>query len=349
MMDAIFQILDNNMANQSILRWGILGAARVNERLLPAIVATSNAKLIAVASRRPGAAAEVVAKYAPDQTDIITLDDPNELLTHADIDAVYLPMANEEHTQWAIKAIEQGKHVLIEKPMALSVTDIDMIESAALKHNVTVMEGFMYVFHPQHDAVQKLIDSGIIGKVRTVKTSFSFPMKTARLYRIDRSIEQGGGAMWDIGPYAIHTARKWFDFDPIAVVAMAQLNDNGADISFSGVLDYSDGRYAQFDMSFARARRSEYEIIGTLGGIKCETVWNNPDDLPLVSWWTDTGERQQLQLSAANHFNLEIEHFSECVLNGKQTALSIIDAKVNCQVIVAAIESATTGNRVDLG
>mgnify|MGYP000544723765 CR=1 FL=1 len=336
------------MANQSILRWGILGAARVNERLLPAILAAPNAKLIAVASRRAGAAAEVLAKYAPEQTDVLTFDKPEQLLTHADIDAVYLPMANEEHTQWALKAIEQGKHVLIEKPMALSVADIEQIEAAALKHNVTVMEGFMYVFHPQHNAVQDLIESGVIGEVRTVKTSFSFPMKPARLYRINRDIEHGGGAMWDIGPYAIHTARKWFDSDPVAVVAMAQLNDSGADVSFSGVIDYSDGRYAQFDMSFERARRSEYEIIGTLGGIKCETVWNNPNDLPRILWWTDTGEQHQLELAAANHFDLEIEHFGECILHGKKTALSIQDAKDNCNVIVAAIESATAGVKVEL-
>jgi len=336
------------MTNQSVLRWGILGAARVNERLMPAIVEASNAKLIAVASRRQGAAAEVLAKYAPQETDVLALDDPEQLLTHPDIDAIYLPMANEEHTEWAIKAIQRGKHVLIEKPMALSLNDIEMIEAAAIKHNVTVMEGFMYVFHPQHDAVHQLIDSGAIGDVRTVRTCFSFPMKPARMYRITRDIEQGGGAMWDIGPYAIHTARKWFDSDPVSVLSMAKLNEHGADVSLSGVLDYGDGKFAHFDMSFERARRSEYEIIGTLGGVKCETVWNNPDDLPVVTWWTDSGERHVMNLDAANHFDLEIEHFSDCVLNGKGPALSISDAKANCKTIAAALESVATGNKVEI-
>jgi len=336
------------MTNQSVLRWGILGAARVNERLMPAIVEAKNAQLVAIASRRQGAAAEVLAKYAPQETDVLVLDNPDELLNNPDIDAVYLPMANEEHTEWAIKAIEQGKHVLIEKPMALSLADIETIETAATKHNVVVMEGFMYVFHPQHDAVHQLIDSGVIGEVRTVRTCFSFPMKPARLYRITRDIEQGGGAMWDIGPYAIHTARKWFESDPLSVVSVAKLNEHGADVSLSGVLDYGDGRFAHFDMSFERARRSEYEIIGTLGGVKCETVWNNPDDLPVVTWWTDTGERHTMELAAANHFDLEIEHFSDCVLNGKTPALSIADAKANCKVITAALAAASTGNKVEI-
>ena len=245
------------MTEQKVLRWGIFGAARVNERLMSAIVEAENAQLVAIASRRPGAAAETLAKYAPDEQGVAAFDDLDSVLNHAEIDAVYLPMANEEHTEWAIKAIEQGKHVLIEKPMALSVADIDAIIAAADKQQVTVMEGFMYCFHPQHDYVADLIASGAIGDVRTVKTCFSFPMKPARLYRIERDINHGGGAMWDIGPYAIHTARKWFGGVPKSVMAMAKLNDFGADTSLSGVLDYDDGRFAHFDMSFERARRSE--------------------------------------------------------------------------------------------
>ncbi|MDC9725937.1 MAG: Gfo/Idh/MocA family oxidoreductase [Gammaproteobacteria bacterium] len=336
------------MAEQSILRWGILGAARVNERLMPAIVEASNAKLIAVASRRQGAAAEVLEKHAPQETDVLALDNPDDLLKNPEIDAIYLPMANEEHTEWAIKAIKQGKHVLIEKPMALSLVDIEAIETAANQHKVMVMEGFMYVFHPQHDAVHQLIDSGVIGEVRTVRTCFSFPMKPARLYRITRDIEHGGGAMWDIGPYAIHTARKWFDREPVSVVSMAKLNEHGADVSLSGVLDYDDGKFAHFDMSFERARRSEYEIIGTLGGVKCETVWNNPDDDPVVSWWTDAGERHTMELEGVNHFVREIEHFSDCVLSGKIAKLSFEDAKGNCKAIEAALESVTTGRKIEI-
>ena len=333
------------MTDQTVLRWGILGAARVNERLLPAIVEAENAQLVAIASRRAGAAAEVLAKYAPDEKGVQAFDDLDSVLNHEDIDAVYLPMANEEHTEWAIKAIKQGKHVLIEKPMALSVADIDAIAAAAEQYDVTVMEGFMYCFHPQHDYVADLIASGAIGEVRTVRTCFSFPMKPARMYRLERDIDNGGGAMWDIGPYAIHTARKWFDSAPKSVMAMAKLLDSGADISLSGVLDYDDGRYAQFDMSFERARRSEYEIIGTLGGIKCDTVWQNPDDAPVINWWTDAGEQHQVPLTMANHFVEEIRHFSDCILQGKRPALSIADARENCQVITAALRSIKSGQK----
>lgn len=337
------------MSNQSVLRWGILGAARVNERLMPAIIEASNTKLMAIASRRKGAAAATLAKYAPQESDVLALDNPDDLLNNADIDAIYLPMANDEHTEWALKAIAKGKHVLIEKPMALKVQDIEAIEAAAIEHNVLVMEGFMYGFHPQHAYVQQIIDSGAIGDVRTVHTCFSFPMKPARMYRLEKDITHGGGAMWDIGPYAIHTARKWFTTEPLAVTAMAKFIDSGADVSLSGVLDYGDGKFAHFDMSFERARRSEYEIIGTLGGIKCDTVWQNPDDAPVISWWTDAGEQHNIELDIANHFVLEIEHFSNCVLNNMQPALSFADAKANCNVIEGALASATLGKVIKIG
>jgi len=333
---------------QQTLRWGIMGAARVNERLLPAIVEAKNAKLVAIASRRPGAAEETLKKHAPELQGVDTFDELEPLLTHPDIDAIYLPMANEEHAEWALKAINNGKHVLIEKPMALTVTDIEAIEAAAAENNVKVMEGFMYVFHPQHDFVRELIDSGKIGEVRTVKTSFAFPMKPARMYRINRDIENGGGAMWDIGPYAVHTARLWFEHEPKSVMAMAKLNEYGADVSLSGIFDYDDGRYAHFEMSFEHARLSEYEIIGTLGGIKCNIVWQHHADEPVISYWTDAGEQEEVSLPAANHFNLEIEHFSDCVLNDKQPRLSLADAKANCAAIEAALASVKTGKLVNV-
>lgn len=334
------------MAEQ--LRWGILGAARVNDKLMPAIVEAENAKLVAIASRRPGAAAETLQKHAPNETDAEALDDPEALLARDDIDAIYLPMANEEHAEWALKAIDHGKHVLIEKPMALKVADIDAIEAAAKANDVTVMEGFMYRFHTQHDFVRDLIDSGKIGEVRTVKTAFAFPMKPARLYRINRDIANGGGAMWDIGPYAVHTARHWFENEPVAATAMAKLNEHGADVSLSGIFDFGDGRYGHFEMSFEHARRSVYEIIGTKGGITCHTVWQPHDEQPLISYWTDAGESETVSLPMANHFNREIEHFSDCILNNKAPFLSMADARGNCAAINAALQSVAEGKVIKI-
>ncbi len=336
------------MNNKTKLRWGILGAARINERLMPAIVEASNAELVAVASRRPGAAAQTLAQYAPQQQQVRTYDNLQTLFDDPDVDAVYLPLANHEHAAWTLRAIEHGKHVLCEKPMALTVADIEAIQTAAQRHNVTVMEGFMYRFHPQHARVQELIESGLIGEVRSVRSSYSFMMRPARIYRLAESVKNGGGAMWDIGCYAIHSARMFFNEPAISVTAIAKYIESGADIATSGIIDFGDGKYAHFDFSFERARRCEYEIIGTQGGIKCHNVWSMPSDVPVVSWWIEGGEQAEEQLPAANHFRLEIEHFSDCVLNASAPKLSLEDAKANCQIIVAALQSAACGQLVKL-
>ncbi|NOS76078.1 MAG: Gfo/Idh/MocA family oxidoreductase [Methyloglobulus sp.] len=336
------------MNNKTTIKWGILGAARINERLMPAIVEASNAELVAIASRRPGAAAQTLAQYAPQQQHVKTYDNPEALLDDAEIEAVYVPLANHEHAEWALRAIERGKHVLCEKPMALNVADIDAIKAASSKHNVKVMEGFMYRFHPQHARVQELIRLGTIGEVRSVRASYSFMMRPARMYRLTESVENGGGAMWDIGCYAIHSARLFFDQNPVAVTAMSRYVESGADITTSGIIDFGEGKFAHFDFSFERARSCEYEIIGTKGGIKCHTVWQLPGDVPVISWWTEDGRQCEERLPAANHFRLEIEHFSDCVLKGTKPLLSLDDARANCQIIVAALQSAAQGRTVKL-
>jgi D-xylose 1-dehydrogenase (NADP+, D-xylono-1,5-lactone-forming) len=336
------------MADKSVVRWGILGAARINERLMPAIVEAANAELLAIASRRPGAAAETLAKYAPPQHQAITYNNPDELLTNPNIDAVYVPLANHEHAEWTLKAIAHGKHVLCEKPMALSVADIDAITAATNKHNVKVMEGFMYRFHPQHARVQELIRTGIIGEIRSVRASYSFMMRPARRYRLTESVTNGGGAMWDIGCYAIHSARQFFDQPPIAVTALSKYVESGADITTSGIIDFGEGKFAHFDFSFERARTCEYEIIGDKGGLKCHTVWQLAGDVPIISWWTEDGQRCEERLPAHNHFRLEIEHFSNCVLNDLPPLLALDDAKANCQIIAAALQSAAQGKTVKL-
>ena len=158
------------------LKWGILGAARVNQRLLPAIIAAPNSQLIAIASRRPGAAKEALGKYGPvaDYLDVTCYDDLDSLINDPNIDAIYCPMANEEHAEWALKAVNTGKHILIEKPMTTRLADIEAIEAAAKANNVKVMEGFMYRFHPQHNKLHEMIASGLIGDVLSARSSFFF-------------------------------------------------------------------------------------------------------------------------------------------------------------------------------
>jgi len=335
------------------VRWGILGAARVNERMLPAILEASNSQLIAIASRRAGAAKLTLEKYAPDKFDVTCYDDLDALITDENIEAIYCPMANKEHVEWAIKAINSGKHVLIEKPMALNLNDIIAIEAAAIENKVKVMEGFMYRFHPQHSRIKEIVESGIIGDVLSCRASYSFLMRAARMYRIESDIKHGGGAMWDIGPYAIHSLRWCFGQEPKTVIAHAELNGVGADLVTSGVLDFGKdakgrARFGHFDISFERSRKSEYEIIGTKGWVKCHAAWVFQNDVPNISWGLEDGKYTEERFAPSNHFVLEIEHFSDCVLNNKAPYLTFDDAKANCIVINAILQSVESGKRIYL-
>lgn len=326
------------------VRWGILGAARINQQLMPAIVAANNGRLVAMASRRTNAAADTLASYAPNINDVMIYDTPEALLAADNIDAVYIPMSNGEHAEWVMKALAHGKHVLCEKPLALTVADVEAITKRAAAKNLVVMEGFMYRHHPQHARVKEILDSGAIGDVRIVRSSFAFTLQAAREYRVANPINKGGGAMWDIGCYAIHAARlPFFNRLPIAVTAMANHLPNGADSSSTGIIDYGDGCYAQFEFSFAHARRAEYEVIGTKGGLKCHNVWAKADETPVISWWTESGEQHEETLPLANHFILEVEQFGRCVLAGEAPLLSLADAKLNCQLINMTLESVAMG------
>jgi D-xylose 1-dehydrogenase (NADP+, D-xylono-1,5-lactone-forming) len=334
------------------LNWGILGGARVNQRLLPAIIQASNANLVAIASRREGAAKATLEKYAPDYAGkVVCYDNLDSLIADANVQAVYCPMANEEHAQWALKAIAAGKHVLIEKPMAITLSDVEAIETAAINQNVKVMEGFMYRFHPQHAKIQALLNQGLIGDVVSARASFSFLMQPSRMYRINRNMEDGGGALWDIGPYAIHTLRWCFQQNgvpahPVTVTAHAKLNEHGADVVVGGVVDFGAdtqgrARFGHFDISFERSRKAEYEIIGDKGWIKCHNVWAYGDVVPVISWETESGESKTEELPMSDHFVLEIEHFSDCVLTNKAPLLTFEDAKSNCIALASIAQSIT--------
>lgn len=336
------------MSTDKKLRWGILGAARVNERLLPAIIEAPNSELVAITSRRAGAAKATLDKYAPCHGNVSCYDNLDALINDPQVEAIYCPMANEEHATWALKAINAGKHVLIEKPMALTVQDIEAIEAAATKHKVKVMEGFMYRFHPQHARIKEIVESGLIGDVLSARASYSFLMRQARMYRINRNMANGGGAMWDIGPYAVHSLRWAFQkigkpAEPVSVVAHAKLNEHGADIVTSGVLDFGldqegRARFGHFDISFERSRKSEYEIIGTKGWVKCHAAWVFQNDVPVISWALEDGKYAEERFAPSNHFTLEIEHFSDCVLNDKAPHLSFEDAKANCRAIEMVLQ-----------
>ena len=322
------------------IRWGIVGAARVNERLMPAIVQSEFGDLIAIGSRRSGAAKECLLKNLPEYEDKVSCFDGLDPVIHHDkIDAIYIPLANEEHTEVALNAIRARKHVLIEKPMAIKSAEVKLLTEEALKNNVKIMEGFMYAFHPQFDRIQNILKSNILGEVNYAHSMFSFPIQPARFYRINRSMNNGGGALWDIGPYAIHTLRQCFKEKPLRVKAISKLNEHGADISTTGLIDFGDYKRASFDISFECTRRSEFEAFGPQGRIKCPTVWQPDDTKAKIVINTESSGLTEEVVPAANHFILEINHFNRVIAGSLPQKLSNEDAYWNSKTLESIQQS----------
>ena len=320
--------------------WGILGAARVNERLMPAIAQSDSGDLIAIGSRRAGASRECLLKHLPEYEDKVScFDGFDQVINHEKVDAIYIPLANEEHTEVALKAIRAKKHILIEKPMAIKSEEVKTLIEEASKKNVKIMEGFMYAFHPQFDRIINTIKSNVLGDINYAHSMFSFPIQPARFYRIDRSMKNGGGALWDIGPYAIHTLRQCFKEKPIRVKAIAKLNEHGADISTSGLIDFGHSKRATFDISFECTRRSEFEAFGPLGRVKCPTVWQPEDKQTKIIINTEIGGLTEEVVPAANHFILEINHFNKAISSGTPLKLTTEDALWNIKTLECIQES----------
>jgi len=329
--------------------WGILGAARVNERLMPAIVQSEIGELISIGSRRPGASKECLLKHLPEYEDkVFCFDGFDKVINDKKIDAIYIPLANEEHTEVALKAIRVGKHVLIEKPMAIKTREVEELIGEASKNNVKIMEGFMYAFHPQFDRIINTIKSNILGDINYAHSMFSFPIKPARFYRINRSMENGGGALWDIGPYAIHTIRQCFKENPKRVKAISKLNEHGADIATSGLIDFGNDKRATFDISFECTRRSEFEAFGSLGRVKCPIVWQPEDKQAKIIINTESSNLTEEVVPAANHFVLEINHFNKIISSDVVSKLSNEDALWNVKTLESIQQSVKEDGWVNL-
>ena len=331
------------------LSWAILGAARVNEKLIPSIIKSKQSELVAIGSRRQNSAKECIKKYAPEYVDKIKCYTGfDSILNNKEIDVIYIPLSNEEHTETALKAIRNKKHVLIEKPMAIKSQEVQILIDEAKKNNVKIMEGFMYVFHPQFDRLQNIINSGILGEVNYAHSMFSFPIQPARYYRINREISNGGGALWDIGPYAIHTIRNCFKESPVRVYGQSKLNEHNADISTTGMIDFGSNKKATFDISFECTRRSEFEVFGENGRLKCPLVWQ-PDNLPAkIMYTTEKSGFKEEVVPTANHFDLEIDHFNTAIIQESNLKLNTEDALWNAKTLEAIQISISTNDWITL-
>ncbi len=315
------------------IRWGVLGYARIARlEVIPAIVRSANAEFFALASRTEVKLAEARAAF----TGLVrTYGGYDELLRDPEVDAVYVPLPNSEHREWTLRAAAHGKHVLCEKPLALTAPDVRAMIGACAEHRVLFMEAFMYRYTERMKQVEEVLRSGALGEIKFVHTSHRFLLN--RPDSIKLKLELGGGALYDVGCYPVNFAGWIADLaaggagraEPESV-AVECLRKNGIDEIFSALLKYPSGLIASLHCGFNAQKRIASEIIGTDGMLEVpDTFLGDAGALTL----TRGDERREIPVPASDRYRLEIEDFSDAIIQRHAPQLGLAESLRNAQVI----------------
>jgi predicted dehydrogenase len=318
------------------IRFGILSTAKIGvEKVIPAMQKGRLTEVAAIASRSAERARAAAARLGIARS----YGSYEELLADPNIDAIYNPLPNDLHVPWSIKALEAGKHMLCEKPIALSTAEARELVAAGRRHSrLKLMEAFMYRHHPQWRLAKQMVDSGKIGTLRTIQTFFSFFNDDPA--NIRHSPAMGGGALMDIGCYAISLSRWLFEAQPKRVLGLVEHDSRfEVDRLASAILDFGHGT-ATFTCSMQVAPLQQVHILGTHGRIDlCEVPFNAPNDRPCVVRYAAGSEFHSINCDVCDQYTIQGDLFAEAILNDTPVPTPIEDAVANMEVIEAIIAS----------
>jgi predicted dehydrogenase len=303
--------------------------------LIPAIRAGARSELTTVASRTPDRARQ----YAAEWTIPRALGSYEALIGDPDVDVIYNPLPNSLHVDWTVRALDAGKHVLCEKPLALTVEDVDRIADAARRNRTVAAEAFMYRHHPLTHAAEAIVKSGRLGRIRGYKGAFTFALTREGDVRFDPSL--GGGSLWDVGCYPLSYANLLAGAAPIDVFGWQRLAPTKIDLEFSAMMRYADGAVAQFDSGFVGPFRAELEVIGTDATLRIDRPFRTDERSRLVL--TAGDHTETLPCEQAASFEGEIADVEAAALDGHAPRVTLAESRRTIATIIALYASASTG------
>ena len=324
------------MANA--VKWGIMSTANINRKVIPGAHASPKIDLIAVASRDQ-ARAEAYAKTWEIERAYGSYE---ALLEDPDVEAVYISLPNTMHIEWSIKALEAGKHVLCEKPLSRHADAVEAAFDTADRVGRLLSEAFMYRHNPQAKRAKELVDSGAIGELRLVRSTFSYSLYDEENIRLREEVE--GGALMDVGCYTVSGSRL-FGGEPERVFGEAWFGPTGTDWVFGGVLRFPDNVVALIDSGTAMPERDELEAIGSEGSLFLDDPWHCR--VPVIELRRE-GSVELIELEPADSYRLELENVSDAIRGEGELLLGREDAVGQALALEALFESATTGTSVEL-
>ena len=317
------------------LKWGILGPGRIAPRIVRALDGNARGELRAVAGRDEGRARAFAARYgAP-----VTHPTFDALLDDPLVDAVYIALPNGLHAEWTIRALDAGKHVLCEKPLALSVAEVDGIAAAAARNGRIAAEAFMYLHHPQILRALELIRSGALGTVQLISGAFSFLLDYPNDPRIDP--DQGGGSLWDVGCYPVSISRRIAGEEPDGVAGFARFDQRSVDRTFVGVLHFPSGLVAHFESGFSAPDRERVEVVGSEATLLIDHPFlPEPDGPPPSMTITRDGEVESIAVESLDQYRAEVDDLQSAILDGAPSRVDLPFSRNNIATLVALDEAA---------
>jgi len=326
--------------NTSPLRWGLLSTARINRLIIPAVRASARSEVTTVASR----SLEKARAYAAEWDIPRVLGSYEALLEDPAVDVIYISLPNSLHVDWTVRALAAGKHVLCEKPLALSVADVDRVSAAVARTGRTATEGFMYRHQPLTHAVEAIVKSGRLGAIRGFKGAFTFPLTRHGDVRLVPAL--GGGSLWDVGCYPVSYTCLLAGDAPIEVFGWQQSSGTGVDLEFSGMLRFRDGSVGQFDCGFTGPFRAEMEVIGREASLRVTRPFRTDEMSRLISSVGD--DTETLPFDSAPPFSGEIADMEAVALDGEPPRVSLPESRRTVAVITSLYESARIGRPIQL-
>lgn len=332
--------------SKNVLRWGILGCAAIAIRaVIPGIRQSELGEVAAIASRDEAKAKETAEKLSIP----VAYGSYQELLADETIDAVYIPLPNHLHKVWTIRAAEAGKHVLCEKPAALTAQEAQEMTEACAKAGVRFAEAFMYRHHPRYRMIREAIAAGEIGEIRGIHGAFTFNSaasgENVRFHR-----EMGGGSIYDVGCYPISAARYVLGQEPEAATVHAFFSErhDHVDMMASGLIEFPGSVALTFDCGMWAAARNTLEILGTEGRIEVPAAFVATADETANFVIDARGGRRVIEVPRVNQYAVQADDFARSVLLGEALAFEPIDSVRNMRVIDACLQSARERMRVTI-
>lgn len=324
------------------VRWGLLSTANINRRLIPAIRASRRGQLVAVASRSLASAQD----YAHHWEIPMAFGSYEEMLASPQIDAVYIGLPNHLHAEWTIRALQAGKHVLCEKPFALTLAEVDAMIAAAHETGRIVTEAFMYRHHPQTKIVGEWVRSGRLGDISLVRSVFNFTMGTQNNIRLVP--EWGGGCLWDVGVYPLSFAQFVMGEPPQWVSGAQWQGASGVDETFAGQIVYSGNRLAQISSAFRTPFLTSAEVIGSKGRLLLNRPFTALDETRELLFFPNSGEPEHIHVPEQELYRGEIADMHASILDGEPSYVTLAETRNHIKTVLALYAAANQQRIVHL-